>query len=322
MVAGSGPTVLGLFDTPEERRARRRASSPAATPPRSPRGRYARRPADHRGHPAGGPRRATAGACRGRSWWRASCSRVGRAIVYGSGVVDPPNIEELLLDLGDALGKWSYLLVGALAFLETGAFVGLVAPGETAVIAGGVFAGQGNLELAILLPLVWLCCVAGDCVSFWLGRRLGRGFLLEHGPKVKITEERLVQVEDFFARRGGVTILIGRFIGLVRALAPFVAGASKMPFRKFLPYDIVGCGLWSTTFVAARLLLVAQHRQAPRRSPRGARSPSAPPSCSSSRCGSPHRFLRTPEQRDEVRRWWRERRGGDAVEPTRHNEQP
>src|SRR3712207_6668651 len=104
------------------------------------------------------------------------------AAVYGTGVVDPPNIEELLLDIGDALGKWSYVLVGALAFLETGAFVGLIAPGETAVIAGGVFAGQGNLELAILLPLVWACCVAGDCVSFWLGRKLGRGFLVEHGP--------------------------------------------------------------------------------------------------------------------------------------------
>ena len=85
-------------------------------------------------------------------------------------------------------------------------------------------------------------------MSFWLGRRLGRGFLLKHGPRVKITEERLEQVEAFFARRGGVTILIGRFLGLVRALAPFVAGASKMPFRQFLPYDVVGCGLWASTF--------------------------------------------------------------------------
>jgi membrane protein DedA with SNARE-associated domain len=169
--------------------------------------------------------------------------------VYGSGVVDPPNIEELLLDIGAALGNWTYLLVGALAFLETGAFIGLVAPGETAVIAGGVIAGQGVIDVVPLLLLVWFCCMAGDSVSFWLGRLLGRGFIVRHGPRVKITEERLEQVERFFERRGGMTILIGRFLGLIRALAPFVAGASRMSYARFLPYDVVGCALWSSTFV-------------------------------------------------------------------------
>ena len=81
-----------------------------------------------------------------------------------------------------------------------------------------------------------------------LGRRLGRGFLERHGPRLKITEERLRYVEDFFDRRGGMTILIGRFIGLVRAIAPFIAGASRMELRKFLPYDVLGAGLWSALF--------------------------------------------------------------------------
>ena len=116
------------------------------------------------------------------------------------------------------------------------------------MIAGGVIAGQGHVELALLLPLVFACCVGGDCVSFWLGRRLGRGFMVRHGPRVKITEERLAKVEVFFERRGGLTILVGRFVGLVRALAPFVAGASNMEFRRFLPYDLVGCALWAATF--------------------------------------------------------------------------
>jgi undecaprenyl-diphosphatase len=169
-------------------------------------------------------------------------------VAYGTGAYDLPNVEKELEDAGETLGAWTYPIVGGLAFLETGAFVGLVAPGETAVIAGGVIAGQDNVNIFVLLPLVWLCCIAGDTVSFWLGRRLGRNFMLKHGPKVKITEERLEKVEAFFARRGGITILIGRFLGLIRALAPFVAGASKMPFRTFLPYDIVGCGLWASTF--------------------------------------------------------------------------
>ena len=70
-----------------------------------------------------------------------------------------------------------------MAFLETGAFVGLVAPGETVVIAGGVIAGQGEIELIPLIGLVWVCAVLGDTTSFYIGRRLGRGFLERHGPQ-------------------------------------------------------------------------------------------------------------------------------------------
>ena len=135
-----------------------------------------------------------------------------------------------------------------LAFAETGAFIGLIAPGETTILIGGVVAGQGEISIYILIGLVWACAVAGDLTSYMLGRKLGRGFLERHGPRLKITEERLVYVEDFFDRRGGLTILIGRFIGLVRAIAPFIAGASRMEMRKFLPYDVLGAGLWSALF--------------------------------------------------------------------------
>ena len=240
---------------------------------------------------------------------------VSGLIVYGVGLVGLPNVEELLLDIGDALGNWSYLLVGALAFLETGAFVGLVAPGETAVIAGGVFAGQDNLELAVLLPLVWACCVAGDTVSWWLGRRLGRDFLLKHGPKVQITEERLHTVEVFFARRGGITILIGRFIGIVRALAPFVAGASKMPFRKFFPYDVIGSGLWATTFVLLGYFSWRNIDRAAEIASRGtlAIATTVTVVIVTYLC---LKYLRTPQQRAAARRWLRERRD---VAPSRHN---
>jgi membrane protein DedA with SNARE-associated domain/membrane-associated phospholipid phosphatase len=168
--------------------------------------------------------------------------------LWGLGLVEPPNLTKLIEDAGQRLGKWTYLLVGGLAFLETGAFVGLIAPGESAVLIGGVVAGQGRISIVTLIALVWACAVAGDCTSYFLGRRLGRGFLERHGPKLKITEERLQHVEGFFQRHGGATILIGRFIGLVRAIAPFLAGASKMELRRFLPYDVLGAGLWSALF--------------------------------------------------------------------------
>jgi membrane protein DedA with SNARE-associated domain/membrane-associated phospholipid phosphatase len=171
------------------------------------------------------------------------------AFVYSLDVIHFPDLEQLLIDVGERLGNWTYVLVGALAFLETGAFIGLVAPGETALLLGGLVAGQGQVEVLTMIAVVWACAVAGDLTSFFLGRRLGRAFLVKHGPKVQITEARLEQVERFFDRHGGKAILIGRFVGLVRAIAPFLAGSSGMPLRRFVPYDVIGAGLWGSTFV-------------------------------------------------------------------------
>jgi undecaprenyl-diphosphatase len=157
-------------------------------------------------------------------------------------------LQELLDDVSNALGAWTYLLIGVFAFLETGAFVGLVAPGETVVILGGAVAGQGATSLYLTIAIVWACAWAGDSVSFMIGRRLGRGFVLRHGSRVRITPERFKQVESYFSRHGGKTILVGRFVGLVRALAPFIAGSSGMRYGQFVPYSILGTGLWAATF--------------------------------------------------------------------------
>jgi membrane protein DedA with SNARE-associated domain len=170
-------------------------------------------------------------------------------VVYASGVLSQlPDPKKVIEDIATTLGAWTYVLVAVMAFLETGAFVGLVAPGETVVIAAGVIAGQGEIQLIPLIGLVWICAILGDTTSFYIGKRLGREFLEKHGPRVKITHERLEQVDGYFERHGGKTILIGRFIGLVRAIAPFIAGSSQMAFRNFFPYSVVGTGLWATTF--------------------------------------------------------------------------
>ncbi len=161
------------------------------------------------------------------------------------------DLEEIVDELSEGLGAWTYLLVGGLAFLETGAFVGLVAPGEFTVMLGGAVAQQGDISLPLIIAITWFSAFCGDTVSFLLGANLGRGFLVRHGPRVRISEQRLRQVEDYFARHGGKTILIGRFIGLVRALAPFIAGSSKMPYRAFAPFSILGTGLWATAFILA-----------------------------------------------------------------------
>ncbi len=156
--------------------------------------------------------------------------------------------QAVLEDVSGSLGRWTYALVGLFAFLETGAFVGLIAPGETVVVLAGAVAGQGDTSVVLTIGIVWASAFAGDTASFYLGKKLGRGFVLKHGAKLRISRERFAQVESYFDRHGGKTILIGRFIGLVRALAPFVAGSSGMAYRAMAPYSVLGTGLWATTF--------------------------------------------------------------------------
>lgn len=159
------------------------------------------------------------------------------------------DLETILEKVANALGAWTYALVGFFAFAETGAFIGLVAPGETVMLLGGAVAGQGAINLYVTIALAWAAACAGDVVSFHLGRRLGRDFLLRHGPRFGFSHARLHQVEDFFSRHGGKTILLGRFVGFVRAFAPFIAGSSGMRFRQFFPYSVLGCGIWVSATV-------------------------------------------------------------------------
>ena len=159
------------------------------------------------------------------------------------------DLQGLLEDISNTLGAWTYLLVGFFAFAETGAFVGLVVPGETTMLLGGAVAGQGAIDIYLLIAIAWFAAWMGDTTSFFIGRRLGREFVLKHGPRVGISHERFEKVEDYFSRHGGKTIFVGRWISLVRALAPFIAGSSGMPYRGFVPYSVLGTGLWASAHI-------------------------------------------------------------------------
>jgi len=159
------------------------------------------------------------------------------------------DLQQLLEDISNTLGAWTYLLVGFFAFAETGAFIGLVVPGETTMLLGGAVAGQGAIDLYLLIAIAWFAAWLGDTFSFFLGRRLGREFVMKHGPRFGISHERFEKVEDYFGRHGGKTIFIGRWISLVRAFAPFIAGSSGMGYRAFVPYSILGTGLWASLHI-------------------------------------------------------------------------
>ena len=167
------------------------------------------------------------------------------------------NILQYLLDLVTRLGDWSYLIIFGAAMLECAAFAGLLVPGESLVLASGFFAHQGILELDAVIAAVALGAVAGDNIGYLLGARLGREWLLKKGSRFGLRKKRLAQVDAFFQRQGPRAVFIGRFIGFARALVPFVAGASRMSYRRFVVADALGAGLWTVAFVALGYVLGA-----------------------------------------------------------------
>jgi membrane protein DedA with SNARE-associated domain len=159
------------------------------------------------------------------------------------------DVLQYLLDLVARLGSWSYLIIFAAAALECAAFAGLLVPGESLVLASGFFAHLGILDLAPAMVAAGLGAVAGDNTGYFLGSRLGREWLLRGGSRFGLRKRGLARVEQFFQRQGPKAVFFGRFVGFARALVPFVAGASEMPYRKFVVYDAVGAVLWTIGFV-------------------------------------------------------------------------
>ena len=173
---------------------------------------------------------------------------VAAALALATGAIAGPDAAGALSDASESIGALAYLVVPLLALLETGAFIGLLVPGETAVVIGGVVAAQGDLALPLLIALVWAGAFTGDMLSFLLGRHLGRGFLDAHGARLRIGRAQRDRTERFFEQHGGKAILLGRFVGILRALTPFVAGTSGIALRRVLPYSAAGTLIWATTF--------------------------------------------------------------------------
>jgi undecaprenyl-diphosphatase len=169
---------------------------------------------------------------------------------------------QYLLDLVARLGHWSYVIIFAASALECAAFVGLLVPGESLMLASGFLAHRGLLELDAVIVVAILGATLGDSIGFQLGCRLGREWLIRHGARFGLKRERLAKVDAFFARHGPKAVFFGRFVGFARALVPFVAGASRMRYPKFIVYDASGAVLWSVACVVLGYMLGASWRVA------------------------------------------------------------
>ena len=173
-----------------------------------------------------------------------------------------PGVLDYLLHLVTRLGDWSYLIIFAAAALECAAFAGLLVPGESLVLASGFLAHRGILELDTVMAAAGMGAIAGDSIGYLLGARLGREWLLKKGSRFGLRRKRLQQGEAFFQRQGPKAVFFGRFIGFARALVPFIAGATRMAYRKFVLYDALGAILWTVAFVTLGYVLGASWRVA------------------------------------------------------------
>jgi membrane protein DedA with SNARE-associated domain/membrane-associated phospholipid phosphatase len=143
---------------------------------------------------------------------------------------------------------WAYVLVGALAAAEASAFVGLVIPGEAAMLFGGVLAFQGRAELWVMVVVACIGAVVGDSAGYEIGRHLGPR-LQSSALGRRIGRDRWERANAYVRRQGGRAVFFGRFVGVLRALVPAIAGQARLPYKTFLPFNIAGGVTWATGFV-------------------------------------------------------------------------
>ncbi|MEP6598859.1 MAG: DedA family protein [Actinomycetota bacterium] len=151
--------------------------------------------------------------------------------------------ERLVTHIGDSVGAWLYLIAGGLAFAEAAILVGMVLPGETALLVAGVFCQRGVLNLWVMIAVAIACAIAGDSVGFEFGRKFGPPMRRSRVGRW-VGEHRWATVDAFLHKHGGKAIFFGRLTALLRALIPSMAGMSGMNYRTFLTWNAAGGILW------------------------------------------------------------------------------
>jgi undecaprenyl-diphosphatase len=143
-------------------------------------------------------------------------------------------------------GSAGYAIIAAAVLLERSVFVGLIVPGDVILALGGVFAARGDLNVVVVILIGIVAATIGESVGFWLGRRYGLS-LVRHLPFGTAIERRLATAEEYFKKRGaGWTVAVGRFATAAGAFVPFTAGLGRLPYRRFLLYDVPAIIVWAT----------------------------------------------------------------------------
>lgn len=148
-----------------------------------------------------------------------------------------------ILDVRTIVQTGGMLMVCVIVFVETGLFVGFFLPGDSLLVTAGLFAAKGDLNIYWLLILVSICAVVGDQVGYVIGRKAGQT-LYKREDSFFFRKKHLEKAHEFYEKYGAKTIVLARFVPIVRTFAPAVAGAAQMNYRTFVTYNVVGGILW------------------------------------------------------------------------------
>jgi membrane-associated protein len=164
------------------------------------------------------------------------------------------HIDKQLVGFITAYGGWTTGILFVVIFCETGLVFTPFLPGDSLLFAAGALSAQfpDALPFPLLLILMIVAAILGDTVNYWVGSSLGH--MLLDRPKPLLKPEYIERTHKFFEKHGGKTIILARFVPIVRTFAPFVAGLGKMPYRQFITFNVVGGVLWATLFLGAGFL--------------------------------------------------------------------
>lgn len=146
-------------------------------------------------------------------------------------------------------GTWVYVVLAVIIFCETGLVVMPFLPGDSLLFIAGAFCATGAMDIWVLMGLLVACAIAGDTVNYWIGQAIGKKVFTKNYRW--IDKKSLMITQDFFEKHGGKTIIMARFVPIVRTFAPFVAGVSEMNYGRFLMFNVVGALAWVVGLVVA-----------------------------------------------------------------------
>lgn len=161
------------------------------------------------------------------------------------------SLRQLFHTLYDVEGliRWGgTFLVCFIIFIETGFFVGFFLPGDSLLVTAGVFAASGNLGLFWLFLLASFCAISGDQIGYWIGRTAGQA-LYRREDSFFFRRSHLLRAHDFYEKHGGKAVIFARFVPIIRTFCPPVAGAARMPYRRYVFFDIFGGFFWVGSMV-------------------------------------------------------------------------
>jgi len=158
------------------------------------------------------------------------------------------NLDQNLPAVVNEYGIWTYVILFAIIFLETGLVIMPFLPGDSLLFVAGAAAASGILDLQLLIIVIIAGAVLGDTLNYWIGNRLGLHVFLERFPNL-IKKEYIDRTYGFYEQYGGATIFVARFVPMVRSFAPFLAGIGTMQYRRFLFYNVLGATAWTLLIV-------------------------------------------------------------------------